>query len=65
MMNSFTLEMLVGLNEHMGFMLMDQEGEWLGIYDGRNSIDKKYNDCQVIYVKPLAENQMRIDVYVK
>lgn len=64
-MDWFTLEMIAKLNEEMGIGLFDQAGEIIGIYDGKDSIDKKYNDCQVIYVKPLAENQMRIDVYVE
>ena len=64
-MDWFTLEMIAKLNEEMGIGLFDQTGEIIGIYDGKDSIDKKYNDCPVIYVKPLAENQMRIDVYVE
>ncbi len=64
-MDWFTLEMIAKLNEEMGIGLFDQTGEIIGIYDGKDSIDKKYKDCQVIYVKPLAENQMRIDVYVE
>ena len=64
-MDWFTLEMIAELNEEMSIGLFDQTGEIIGIYDGKDSIDEKYNDCQVIYVKPLAENQMRIDVYVE
>ncbi len=61
----FTLEMLARLNEECGIGLFDQDGEIVGIYDGKDSIDKKYNGCPVIYFKPLAENQLRVDVYVE
>lgn len=65
MREHITLDMFTSLNEKCGFGLFDQNGEICGIYDGRNSIDKKFNGCPVIYFKPLAENQMRVDIYVE
>lgn len=58
------LMQLFSLNEHMNIELYDQDGKHIGTYDGRDSIDKKYNDCLVIYLRPESENVLRIDVYV-
>jgi hypothetical protein len=39
-------------NESLSIRIHNSNGEELGLYDGRNSIDKKYNDNIVIYMNP-------------
>jgi len=58
------LEQLFSLNEHMNIELYDQDGKHIGTYNGKDSIDKQYNECTVIYVFPVEHNVLRIDVYV-
>ncbi len=60
----FNLLQIAILNEHMNIELYDQDGKHIGTYNGKDSIDKQYNECTVIYVCPIERNALRIDVYV-
>lgn len=39
-------------NDSLKIRLHDCDGNVLGLYDGKNSIDEKYNDNVVIYMNP-------------
>ena len=58
-----TVEMLFRLNESVEIILANQNGEEIGHYDGKDSIDAKYNDENIIYWKPIAENVIYIEIY--
>ena len=64
MVMEFDLLQIAILNEHMNIELYDQDGKHIGTYNGKDSIDKQYNECTVIYVFPVDHNVLRIDVYV-
>ena len=44
-------EYMWNTNENYNFYLLNESGDILSYYDGRNSIDEKYNDCKVISFK--------------
>ena len=44
-------------NQSLKIRIHDCNGNELGFYDGRNSIDQKYNDKIVIYMNPDWNNK--------
>ena len=59
-----TLEMLFGLNENLNITLGDQNGKIIGKYNGKDSIDVKYNDNTVIYLKAIDKDGVYVEIYV-
>ena len=47
-------------NECISIHLYDTKGTKLGVYDGRNSIDKKYNHCVISHVENFGPDDVGV-----
>lgn len=48
------IDILSIYDENSNLTVVNSDDDWLATYDGKNSIDEKYNDCEVIKIYPLA-----------
>ncbi len=58
------LEELLGkLSEHLNIRVIDSEGNTLTTYDGHNSIDESFNDCEVLRIDAdFVENEVVVEI---
>ena len=60
----FTVEMLFRVtSESVAIILADQNGTEIAHYDGRDSIDPKYNNENDIIVRPSGKNEFYVEIY--
>ena len=59
-----TLEALLEtINENMTVILMESETQTrVSLYDGKNSIDEIFNECEVMDIVATAEDELTIDI---
>ena len=44
------------------YIMTEEEDEPVAVYDGKDSIDPKYNDYKVIYICPYGYNEIDIQI---
>lgn len=60
------IDLLAVCNENTVIVVWDVNDRFVTEYDGKNSIDEKYNDCRVLGISGVSDcREDRIDVIVE
>lgn len=60
------IDLLAVCNENTVIAVWDVNDRFVTEYDGKNSIDEKYNDCRVLGISGVSDSQEdKIDVIVE
>lgn len=60
------IDLLAICNENTVIVVWDVNDRFVTEYDGKNSIDEKYNDCRVLGISGVSDcREDRIDVIVE